>query len=147
MRPARAARPGGPHLRGAANEHHVLQRALPATPASARLARVTARVACRAWRVPEAGDSAVVVASELVNVALRSSARDRLTLRVAMTPRRLRLEVHDTAPRPPVPIAAGIAPEAAVTADLLSGLCARWGETAGGAGVWAEIALVDGHPD
>ena len=133
-------RPGGPHLRGAAQEQHVLQRALPATAASARLARVTARVACRAWRVPDAGDSAVVVASELVNLALARPAQERLTLRVLMTPRRLRLEVH--APAPPL----GDGSTDDMAAHLLGALCARWGQGAGGSGVWAEIPLVDGRP-
>lgn len=127
------ARPGGPHLRGTPVEHHVLQRPLPAVAASARLARVTARAACRAWRVPDAGDSAALVASELVGLALQQQAREQLTLRVLMTPRRLRLELHDGSDR--------LSGAAATT--LLQATCVRCGveELAQGAQLFGELAL------
>lgn len=91
----RLRRPGGPDLRGTEHELHVLERALPATPASTALARMTARVACRAWRVPHVADDAVLLASELVTAAVRATVAFRVVLRVRMTPRRLRIEVYD----------------------------------------------------
>lgn len=89
------SRPGSEGGRGRVDEWHVLQRSLPVTAASARLARVTVGVACRAWRVPSLQEPAVLVASELVTTALRHAPPGLLTLRVLMTPRRLRVEVHD----------------------------------------------------
>lgn len=73
-------RPGGPDLGGTRGELHVLVRVLPAVPASTvlALARMSARVACRAWRVPHVADDAVLLASELVTAAVRAPFdRDR----------------------------------------------------------------------
>ena len=131
-------RAGGPHLRGSVHEWHVLQRTLPRTPASARLARVTARVACRAWRVPALEETAALVASELVALVLRHPGSGVLTLRVLMTPRRLRLEVHDPSGRVPPDVVDGDDTAVAV----IAGSTARWGVECHvpGAQVWAEIA-------
>ena len=131
-------RGGGAHLRGTTRELHQLQRLLPATPASARLARVTARVACRAWRVPGAADVGVLVASELVTTVLASGARGQLVLRILMTPRRLRLEVHDPSGRLQ-PTDRG----AAWSADVLEAAAVRSGIEPYGSGAhaWAEIPL------
>lgn len=123
--PELAERRGGPHLRGAVAERHALQRHLPALPASARLARITARVACRAWRVPDAADSAALVASELVTAALRHVPRGRLTLRVLMTPRRLRIEVHE--PNGAIPPQLTGDPDARRSTQVIDACSARWG--------------------
>jgi hypothetical protein len=134
-------RPGGPHLRGAVVELHRLQRPLPAVPASARLARVTARVACRAWRIPDAGEVAAQVASELVARALTHAPKGQLTLRVLMTPRRLRLELHVPSLELPPESATGHADP--VSVQVLEGTSTRWGMEAHGEGtqLYAEIAL------
>jgi hypothetical protein len=134
-------RRGGPHLRGSGVELHRLQRPLPAVPASARLARVTARVACRAWRVPEAGEVAALVASELVATALSHEPKGQLTLRVLMTPRRLRLELH--APTLELPLDLATGHDDLVTVRVLEGTSTRWGVEPHGAGIqlYAEIAL------
>lgn len=130
---------GGPHLRGSVHEWHVLQRSLPRTPASARLARVTARVASRAWRVPAVEEAAALVASELVTLVLRHDGRGLLTLRVLMTPRRFRLEVHD-----PV---GGVRADVVDTDDpgvaVLTASADRWGVECHlpGAELWAELAI------
>lgn len=133
-------RTGDPALRGSTQEWHVLQRALPATPASARLARVTARVACRAWRVPHVQDAAALVASELVTTVLRHTGQGAFTLRVLMTPRRLRLEVHDPSGR--LPRALDGDDDAASTA-VVAATSLRWGVDRHhpGAQLWAELAL------
>lgn len=135
-------RPGGPHLRGRGTERHLLQRPLPAVAASARLARVTARAACRAWRVPAAGDAAALVASELVATALQHRSRGALTLRVLMTPRRLRIELHDPSGRLTAdPLADHH--EDCCSAQVVAALTVRWGvETfGGGTQLYAELAL------
>lgn len=132
------SRPGGAHLRGAHAELHQLQRVLPATPASARLARVTARVACRAWRVPDAGEVCALVASELVTTVLAAGARGQLVLRVGMTPRRLRVEVHDPSGRlGPGSTPPDWSPEVLQAATVRSGTDA-WGSASR---LWAEIPL------
>lgn len=135
-------RPGGPHLRGRPAERHLLQRPLPAVAASARLARVTARAACRAWRVPDAGDAAALVASELVATALRHQSRGALTLRVLMTPRRLRLEVHDPSGRLTAdPVADHH--EGCCSAQVVAAASVRWGVEPYGSGtqIYAELPL------
>ena len=137
-----ATRTGGPHLRGDVQEWHVLQRALPATPASVRLARMTARVACRAWRVPAAQESAALVASELVTTVLRSATAGVLTLRVLMTPRRLRLEVHDASDGLPPDLGSPGAEDSDSLA-VVAAEAVRWGVERRRPGVvlWAELAV------
>ena len=137
-----ATRTGGPHLRGEVREWHVLQRALPATPASVRLGRMTARVACRAWRVPAVQESAALVTSELVTTVLRSASTGVLTLRVLMTPRRLRLEVHDPSGSVPTDVGRPGTPDADSLAVVASEVI-RWGVEGyrPGTVLWAELAL------
>jgi hypothetical protein len=135
-------RPGGPGQRGDVQEWHVLQRALPRASASARLARMTARVACRAWRAPGVEESAALVAAELVTTVLRHAAHGPLSLRVRMTPRRLRLEVHDPSGRLPSCLA-GSGGEDAASVAVVAAAARRWGVECHrpGAQLWAEIAL------
>jgi hypothetical protein len=134
-------RRGGPHLRGSGVELHRLQRPLPAVPASARLARVTAQVACRAWRIPDSGELAAQVASELVAAALRHTSRGQLVLRVLMTPRRLRLELH--APSNDIPLDLPTRSADSPNVQLLAATSTRWGVEPQGEGMqlFAEIAL------
>ncbi|HVM26959.1 MAG TPA: hypothetical protein VM433_04710 [Mycobacteriales bacterium] len=135
-------RPGSPAQRGTVQEWHVLQRALPATPVAARLARMTARVACRAWRVPAAEEPAALVVSELVTTVLRRTETTTLSLRVLMTPRRLRLEVHDPSGRLPEDLGAPGTDDVDALA-VVAATAVRWGaeRRAAGAQLWAEIAL------
>lgn len=136
------SRPGGPHLRRRGSELRLLQRPLPAVPASVRLARVTARVACRAWRVPDVADAAALVAAEMLAVALQQQSRGLLTLRVLMTPRRLRLELHDPSGR----LHADLDPaadEPSRRTQVLAAVCVRWGVEphGGGTQLFVELAL------
>ena len=140
MRDSRS-RPGGPHLRGCVVEQHRLSRPLPAVRASARLARMTARVACRAWRVPQAAESAALVASELVAAAVEHAPRGQLTLQVLMTPRRLRIELHD--PSGVLPWQLENDEDTDLRLQLVAGTSVRWGADRCGAGtrVFAELPL------
>lgn len=120
----------------------MLQRVLPATAASARLARMTARVACRAWRLPDAEETAALVVSELVTTAVRHAREGVLTVRVRMTPRRLRLEVHEPGGGLPADLGAPGSRDADAIA-VVSAESARWGRDGATPGVvlWAELAL------
>jgi anti-sigma regulatory factor (Ser/Thr protein kinase) len=135
-------RTGQVHQRGEVEEWHVLQRVLPHTPASVRLARVTTRVACRAWRVPAIEERAVLVASELTTTALEHAGPGQLTLRVRMTPRRFRVEVHDPSGLVPRGLADPTT-EPSPSAAVLDASTTRWGVECrrAGAELWAEIAL------
>lgn len=130
------ARAGSPGLRGTGRELHVLERALPAAPAAVRLARMTARVACRAWRVPDAADDGVLLASELVTAAVQSTVAPQVVLRVLMTPRRLRLEAHDPSGRLN-------AEDDTLWLDVVRPLARRCGVAPSGPGTqaWAELPL------
>jgi hypothetical protein len=134
-------RAGGPQQRGDVREWHVLQRSLPLMPGSVRLARMTARVACRAWRAPAVEETAALAASEMVTTTLRHAGPGQLTLRVLMTPRRLRLEVHDPSGRLPCDLGDDLASAASVA--VLDASTVRWGVACQlpGAQMWAEIAL------
>jgi hypothetical protein len=137
-------RPGGPELRGRSAEQHRLERSLPPVAASVRLARMTVRVACRAWRVPDAGDPAVLLASELVTEALRSRSSGALVLRVLMTPRRMRIEVHDRSASLTGALPDGWQDEC--RRQLLDAESTRWGvePTPAGTQAYAELALPAG---
>lgn len=133
-------RTGDPAMRGTVQEWHVLQRVLPATPRSARLARVTAQVACRAWRVPHLQERAALLASELVTTVLRHTGPGALTVRVLMTPRRLRVEVHDPSGLLPRGLDAD---EDATSTAVVAATSIRWGVDCHrpGAQIWAELPV------
>ena len=139
-----AARVGGPHLRGSQLPHErVLERTLPITPGAARLARATAQVACRAWSISSACEVVVLAVSELVGNAVRHGSGGRLTLRLSMTPRRLRLEVTDNAPGTPTVRTPPAEAEGGRGLWLISELSTRWGVEPAPPGkrIWVEVAL------
>lgn len=139
-----AARVGGPHLRGSELAHErVVERTLPITPGAARLARATAKVACRAWSVSSACEVVTLAVSELVGNAVRHGGSGRLTLRLSMTPRRLRLEVVDSGPGTPVVRTPPVDAESGRGLWLISELSTRWGvePEPPGKRIWVEVAL------
>jgi hypothetical protein len=136
---ATTTRTGGPKQRGSVQDWHVLQRSLPNRPVSEHLARMTVRVACRAWRVPHAEESAALLAAELVSLVVRHAGPGMFTIRVSMTPRRLRLEVHDPSGALP-PDLERSDPDAVAVIRASSHRWGRANQTAG-AQVWAELAL------
>jgi len=142
-----AVRLGSPAQRGRGADERVVERVLPATANAARLARVTVQVACSSWRVPEVCEVAVLAVSELVGNAVRHSpdGGGTLTLRLSMTPRRLRVEVVDPSPGPGRPTVKRPPADAESGRGLwlVSELATRWGVEPDGAGtrVWVEVAL------
>jgi hypothetical protein len=80
----------------------------------------------------------VLVASEPVTTVLAAGARGQLVLRVLMTPRRPRLEVHDPSGR----LGPGVPPPD-WSPDVLQAVAVRCGlePSASGAQLWAEIPL------
>ena len=131
-------------MRGSGPPHErVVERTLTATPTAAALARATAKVACRAWRIPSACEVAVLAVSELVGNAARHGGSGRLTLRLSMTPRRLRLEVVDATAGIPTVRRPGPDAESGRGLWLISELSTRWGVEPTGAGkrIWVEVAL------
>lgn len=147
-----APRPGSPAMRGVPLREQRLERVLPAAPRSAELARAATRVACRSWDMAAACDTAALVATELVGNSVRHARTRELVLRLAMTPRRLRVEVADSDPTPPRPRAADGMDEAGRGLLVVSELAARWGvqPEPGGKAVWVEIPLPAqrrGEPD
>jgi hypothetical protein len=71
-------------------------------PVAAREAREFVTATCRAWELPEAVDTASLLTSELVTNGVLH-ARTRLEIDLLSDDRGLRVEVHDSDPRPPTP--------------------------------------------
>ena len=140
-----ATRLGSADQRGRLAQEREVERVLPATPAAARLARTTVQVACSAWGIPSACDVAVLAVSELVGNAVRHTTprSDPLTVRLSMTPRRLRVEVVDTIPGAPSVRRPPVEAEGGRGLWLVSELATRWGVEPDPAGkrVWVEVAL------
>jgi anti-sigma regulatory factor (Ser/Thr protein kinase) len=98
---------------------------------------------CSFWRASEACDAAVLTVSELVGNSVRAAVGTEVKLRLAWTPRRLRVEVIDAAPGVPALRHAADTDEGGRGLFLISQLAVRWGVEPRGPGkcVWAEIAL------
>ncbi len=139
-----AVRVGGPHLRGSQPPHErVVERTFPVTPGAARLARATTQVACRAWSISSACEVVVLAVSELVGNAVRHGGSGRLTLRLFMTPRRLRLEVIDSGEGTPTVRTPPPDAESGRGLWIISELSTRWGVEPAPRGkcIWVEVAL------
>lgn len=140
-----ATRVGSVRQRGRLAEEREVERVLPATAGAARLARTTVQVACSAWGIPSAAEVAVLAVSELVGNAVRHAipGSGSLTMRLKMTPRRLRIEVVDTIPGAPSVRRPPVEAEGGRGLWLVSELATRWGVEPDPAGkrVWVEVAL------
>lgn len=136
-------RPGGPWQRGTVADRGSISCAFPLHPGSVRLARHAARYVCRFWRTAGAADAAELAVSELFGNAVKAGAGSEAVLRMSWTPRRLRVEVCDASPRPPVVREADTADEGGRGLWLVRELAVRWGTQLrpGGKCVWAEFAL------
>ncbi|GGP77132.1 hypothetical protein [Saccharothrix coeruleofusca] len=114
---------------------------LPESPASALMARQFVRATCERWEVHELADDAVLVATELVDNALRH-ARSAPNLRMELRGYRLVIAVRDGSNSPPTArVAAG--PEAGVRGiQLVEAVSRFWGYSpwpGGGKVVWAVL--------
>jgi anti-sigma regulatory factor (Ser/Thr protein kinase) len=101
-----------------------------------RTGEVLAGWRCRA----ESIDDAVLVASEVVTNAVEHGA-GQVRVRLLRRGRRIRIEVQDDSPRPPVLLALGRTAERGRGLHIIAELAERWGSrrTAAGKIVWAEL--------
>lgn len=122
---------------------------LTAGPQAAGEARRRVRDALQAWDVPadaDAADTAVLIASELVTNAVRHAGEgEPVTLGIRCKDRRLRVDVYDASPEPPVVSEPGQLDDSGRGLVLVAGLAAEWGwyRTPAGKAVHASISLED----
>lgn len=119
----------------------VVEQELPAVPATVAITRAVAAAACRAWRLGSLCEAVVLAVSELVTNVVRSGAA-RVTLRLLLSQRQVRVEVSDDQPGVP---AIGRPPDDAESGRglwLVSSVSTRFGVDASVTGktVWAEFA-------
>jgi anti-sigma regulatory factor (Ser/Thr protein kinase) len=89
-------RPAERHERRERRERHGCRVRLAAGPAAAAEARRRVRDAIRSWQLPVDQDAALLLTSELVTNAARHEAGPAVTLVIACSQGRLRVDVHDT---------------------------------------------------
>jgi anti-sigma regulatory factor (Ser/Thr protein kinase) len=134
---------------------------LAAGPAAAAEARKQVRAAIWAWDVPVDQEVAVLLVCELVTNAIMHTASEAVTLAIVAAEGGLRVDVHDTSPRLPVPPEASmlggvVPPEASSDADLaetgrglqlVAALSSEWGfyRTPGGKAVYFTLGFQPGR--
>lgn len=96
----------------------------PAAPAEAR---GQVRAAILAWKAPVDADVAVLLASELVTNAIKHTPSETVTLGIRCTRDRLRVDVHDRSPDPPVLTDSPADAEAGRGLMLVASLSVAWG--------------------
>lgn len=113
---------------------------LPATAASAGLARALVRAACSDWEVTD--DVPVAVASELVTNAVEH-ARSRSTLTLTLDGRGFTVSVHDTLTLSDCDADTGGWPDRGHGLSLVAALARAWGVRPHGGGktVWATLPV------
>ncbi|CNF94035.1 Histidine kinase-%2C DNA gyrase B-%2C and HSP90-like ATPase [Mycobacterium tuberculosis] len=81
-----------------------LRRSLLATPEAVQQGRLIVESQALQWRLPQSTvDDAVLVASELLTNSVRATRGQAITLRLALVPGGLRVEVWDASPEEPRP--------------------------------------------
>ncbi|MGN6473193.1 MAG: ATP-binding protein, partial [Mycobacteriales bacterium] len=116
-----------------------LTRHFPAHAAAPRLARKVVRSTLEGWGLPQLGDDAMLVATELATNAVRHAQSD-FTLSIAHAPHGVRLAIGDTiagmTTHPPDPDDTG-----GRGLQIIAGIARAWGHhpAANGKLVWAEI--------
>ncbi len=116
---------------------------LPCSPTAPLLARAVVREACELWDLPEITDDAVLVASELVENAVRH-ANSAPVLRVELRDSGLALAVRDDDPAPPLMSAPSSAVPRHRGVQLVDQISVAWGcapSSGGGKVVWAVLGL------
>ena len=115
---------------------------LPVHRLAARLPRRAIQDTLASWGLNHLEETAVLLVSELVGNAVRYSCAD-LVLEVGLEAcgTRLRVEVLDANPNPPLPRAPAALDESGFGFVLIEALADKWGvrETAAGKGVWVEL--------
>ena len=101
--------------------------ALAAGPTAAAEARNQVRAAICAWNVPVDPDTAVLLTSELVTNAIRHEAGGTVMLTITCICDQLRVDVHDTSRRAPMPVEARADAETGRGLMLVATLSADWG--------------------
>jgi anti-sigma regulatory factor (Ser/Thr protein kinase) len=101
--------------------------ALAAGPAAASEARSQVRAAIDDWDVPVDPEVAVLLTSELVTNAIQHQAGATITLTITCVCDQLRVAVHDTSDRVPVPVDAPPDAEAGRGLILVASLSTEWG--------------------
>jgi anti-sigma regulatory factor (Ser/Thr protein kinase) len=96
-------------------------------PAAVAEARSQVRAAIAVWNAPVDTDIAVLLTSELVTNAVRHTEGETVTLGIRRGRDRLRVDVHDMSPSPPVPTKASADDEAGRGLMLVSDLSTEWG--------------------
>jgi anti-sigma regulatory factor (Ser/Thr protein kinase) len=121
---------------------------LAAGPAAAAAARRHVQAAIFAWDIPVDADVAVLLTSELVTNAIRHEAGDSVLLTIACICGQLRVDVHDTACSPPMPMEAPADAEAGRGLMLVATLSTDWGyhRTSAGKAVYFTLAF-EAEPD
>jgi anti-sigma regulatory factor (Ser/Thr protein kinase) len=120
---------------------------LPFSLATPRLARGFVRATCARWGVSSVLEDAVLVASELVENAVRH-AESAPSLRLELRPGQFAVAVHDDDPTPPKPRPLTSDQPDGRGIPLVKGLSKAWGVSPsprGGKVVWAVLPLTD-HP-
>jgi anti-sigma regulatory factor (Ser/Thr protein kinase) len=118
---------------------------LPTGPAAAGEARSQVRAAIRSWDVPVDADTAVLLTSELVTNALRHQTSGTITLTITCVCGQLRVDVHDTSRRVPMPVNTPVDAEAGRGLLLVARLSTDWGfhPTSAGKAVYFTLAFAD----
>lgn len=115
---------------------------LPADPRAVSEARRQVRAAVRYWRLPVDVDVAALLVSELVTNAIthdeNRAGAPRVTLSIRCSGGRLRVDVHDTSPEPPLLTGASDCAEGGRGLFLVDSLADSWGSyrTEGGKAVF-----------
>ena len=96
-------------------------------PASAAEARSQVRAAIAVWNAPVDKDVAVLLTSELVTNAVKHAEGESVVLGIRCGRGRLRVDIHDMSPAPPVLTSASAGAEEGRGLMLVSDLAAEWG--------------------
>jgi len=127
---------------GTMPEHQHASVQLPADIGSAAEARRFVSDTCEAWQVDGLRDDACLIASELVENAVRHG-RSAAELRLDLSRGVLTIAVRDDAPTPPQRRAVGAAPTGGRGVFIVDVIARAWGYAptwAGGKVVWAVLA-------
>jgi anti-sigma regulatory factor (Ser/Thr protein kinase) len=118
---------------------------LAAGPAASAAARSHVRAAIRAWDVPVDVDTAILLTSELVTNALRHEKSGTIGLTITCVCGQLRVDVHDTSRRVPMPVNTPVDAEAGRGLLLVARLATDWGfhPTPEGKAVYFTLAFAE----